>query len=62
MCRGMNANYYVCVQLESVEGELSCSGPGPNGTERGMKAKIKDSERKGERGRPCTVQSGTLFS
>lgn len=23
----------VCVQLESVEAELSCSGPGPDGIE-----------------------------
>lgn len=29
----------LCVKLESVEGELSCSGPRPNEIERGMKEK-----------------------
>lgn len=42
----VHVNYFVCVQLAPVEAELSCSGPGPDWIERGMKERHKRQEEK----------------
>lgn len=59
----MQMSVCVFVQLELVQAELSCSGPGPDGIERGMKEgdkraggkKVKEGARSLGRAEHCSL-------